>query len=81
MPQLQRLLGNPTLELSWEQVDAVERVRGGLPLPMNHGVSFMVNAKRLVFWCRAAQADAIIEKAAHYVPDKLETHQELKRIW
>src|SRR2546428_11957200 len=76
-----RFLGVPTLGLHWSEVEAVEQVRGALPLPQNAGVSFIIKGKRLVFWCSASVAAAIIEEAGQYVPEKVVSRQSPKVIF
>jgi hypothetical protein len=55
-PWLRRLLGRwlPSVLVPWNEVEAVQTIRGGLPLPFNVGLRILGRGDQnrgVVFWC------------------------------
>src|SRR5438046_2457708 len=55
-PWLRRLLGPwfPGVSMPWNEIEAVQTVRGGLPLPLNLGLRILGRGdqgRHVVFWC------------------------------
>ncbi len=53
------------IEIPWSDLESVELVQGGIPLPLSKGVRFVqrggAKRPRVVFWCGARRRDAITE--------------------